>query len=43
MACIRRWPFLLYSKPTTCTTRADIGKAEIPAAPINGLMRPPVA
>ena len=33
---------MLYFCPSAWTTRADIGKAEIPAAPIRGLTFPPV-
>ena len=36
MECINRKLELSSSRPILCTTRADIGKAEIPAAPIMG-------
>ena len=38
MACIRRWFCEFAFKPTWFTTRAAIGTAETPAAPIRGLI-----
>ena len=37
MACIKRWFCELASSPTWFTTRAAIGTAETPAAPIKDL------
>ena len=37
-ACISRKFCLSSASPILCTTRADMGKAEIPAAPIMGLI-----
>ena len=38
MACISRWFCELASSPTWFTTRAAMGTAETPAAPIKGLI-----
>jgi hypothetical protein len=41
MACMSRKLEESASWPTFCTTRADIGNAEMPEAPMSGSMRRP--
>jgi len=41
MPCMSRKLEESVSWPTFCTTRADIGNAEMPEAPMSGLMRRP--
>ena len=43
IACMSRWFESSASRPTRLTTRAAIGTAETPAAPISGLILPRVA